>query len=329
MRVAVTGASGSLGRQLIRRLAQSGAERIVAFSRDEQRRAQLLADFGWHPGVRVFAGDVRDRERLRHIFAGCDTVIHAAARKVVSALPDEAREMLLTNVEGTLNVIDAAQAARAGKLLFISSDKAVEPHNVYGVSKAMAEHLIINENARTYPSGLRMAVLRYGNVLASRGSVVQVWRERLARGLRLGVSDERMTRFWMTLGQCVDFVLGALADLRGGEVFVPYALPAAPITVLAQALGAESWDVTGIRPGGEKLHESLLSAAEVTRARVRNLFWVVPPYQHDHMWDNAPWIGSPAAPDFCYASGLGPFLDAEGMRALLARVDAEEVAWNA
>jgi UDP-N-acetylglucosamine 4,6-dehydratase len=322
MRVAITGASGSLGRALLRQLTRTGAERIVAFSRDEQRRAQLLAEFGWHPGVRVFAGDVRDRDRLRHIFAGCDTVVHAAARKVVSALPDEAREMLLTNVLGTENVIDAAQAVGAGKLLLISSDKAVEPHNVYGVTKALAEHLTISENARTYPTGLRMAVLRYGNVLASRGSVVQVWRARQAAGEPVWISDPRMTRFWMTLEQAVGFILAALADLRGGEVFIPF-IPAAPLTTLAEALGvADRLTVQGIRPGGEKLHEALLSAAEVTRARRRNGLYVIPPYQHDQMWDNAPWLGTPVEAGFTYCSADWPHrLDADGMRALVAEAE--------
>lgn len=323
MRVVITGGSGSLGGALLRRLTQTGAERIVVFSRDEQRRAALLAQYGWHPGFRAFAGDVRDAQRLRHIFAGCDTVIHAAARKVVSALPDEAREMLLTNVLGTSNVIDAAQAVGAGKLLLISSDKAVEPHNVYGVSKAMAEHLVISENARTYPAGLRMAVLRYGNVIASRGSVVQVWRERIAAGQPVCLSDERMTRFWMTLGQAVNFVLGALADLRGGEVFLPD-IWAAPVTTLARALGVTEWQLTGIRQGGEKLDEKLLSAAEALRTRRRNAFFVVAPYQHDQMWDNAAWLGEPVEPGFVYRSAdEGRQLTVEGMRALIAAADAE------
>lgn len=329
MRVVISGSSGSLGRALLRRLTQSGAERIVGFSRDEQRRAELVRDFGWHPGVRILAGDVRDPDRLVDIFRGCDTVIHAAARKVVSAFPDEPREMLLTNVLGTQHVIEAAKAAGVRKLLFISSDKCCQAENVYGVTKALAEHLVISGNAQSWPVGLRMGVLRYGNVLASRGSVLSVWRGCIERGEPLPVSDYRMTRFWLTLGQAVELVLQALSDLRGGEVFVPK-LPAAPLVCIAEALAGSDYvnvkpglRVIGIRPGGEKLHEVLLSAAETRRARMRNSFIVVPPYQSDQMWDNAPWLGEPVPETFVYSSETAQRLDVDEMRALIARADQE------
>ena len=324
MRVAITGASGSLGRALMRRLTGAGADRIVAFSRDEARRAALLADFGWHPGVRVFAGDVRDAERLPDIFHGCDTVIHAAARKVVSAHPDEPREMLLTNVLGTMNVIAAARAAGVRRLLFISSDKGVEANNVYGTTKSLAEYLVISGNAQSFPTGLRMSVARYGNVLASRGSVLEAWRRQVAAGLPLQLSDARMTRFWLTLGDAADIVMRALADLRGGEIFVPK-LSAAPLTRLAEALVAEpAYEMTGIRPGGEKLHESLLSESEVRRARDRNGFYVVPPFQGEHMWDQQPWLGEPVPADLLYRSDVWHRqLSVEQMREMVKRVTVE------
>lgn len=327
MRVAITGASGSLGRALMRRMTSSGADRIVAFSRDEQRRAKLIEDFSWHPGVRIFAGDVRDAERLIDMFRGCDTVVHAAARKVVSAHPDEPREMLHTNVLGTVNVIAAARAAGVRKLLFISSDKAVEAHNVYGVTKAMAEHLVISGNAQSYPAGLRMAVLRYGNVLASRGSVLESWRRIAAREQcpMFALSDPRMTRFWLTLDDATAFIERALADLRGGEIFVPK-IAAAPLTMLAEALctGQPCYKFIGIRPGGEKLHESLLSSAEVWRARDRNGFFVVPPYQNDQMWDEKPWLGDPVPDDLLYRSDVWERqLTIEQMRELVARAEGD------
>lgn len=325
MRIAITGATGSLGRALLRQLTTTGAERIVAFSRDEQRRAALLRDFGWHPGVRVFAGDVRDAERLADLFSDCEVVVHAAARKVVTAHPDEPREMLQTNVLGTVNVIAAAREAGVRKLLFISSDKAVQAHNAYGVSKAMAEHLVVAENAKTVPKGLRMAVLRYGNVLGSTGSVAPIWRRLVSLGQPLQVSDDRMTRFWITLPQAVGCVLQALSDLRGGEIFVPR-LPAAPITTLADAVaGVVGYPraVSGIRPGGEKLHEELMSSAEAGRALLRNGLYVIPPYQGEHMWDNTPWLGTPLAEPFDYRSDTWPWqLDADGLAALLAAGEA-------
>lgn len=323
MRIAITGGSGSLGTALVRRLTREGADRIVVFSRDEQRRARMQAEFSWHPGVRVYAGDVRDEPRLEDLFYGCDAVIHAAARKVVAAHPDEPREMYLTNIGGTLNVIQAASRAGVRKLLLVSSDKAVRAENCYGVSKAMAEHLVIAANAQTFPRNLKCSVIRYGNVLASNGSVLVLWRQLAAAGQPLPLSDPQMTRFWLVLPRAVDFVLRALGDMRGGEVFVPR-LPAAPLTTLAQALvECPQFQAIGIRPGGEKVHEEMLSAAEIVRARVRNGFYVVPPFQHLHMWDNTPWLGEPVPEGFTYRSDTWEWqLAVEGMRDLLD--DAEE-----
>jgi UDP-N-acetylglucosamine 4,6-dehydratase len=306
VRVCITGGSGSLGRTILARLAREGADRIVTFSRDEQKRLALQAEFAWHPGVKVYAGDVRDAGRLPDILYGCDLVVHAAARKVVSGHPDEPREMLRTNVEGTQNVIAAARDAGVRKLLFVSSDKAVAPVNCYGVSKAMAEHLVISENARSWARGLRLGVIRYGNVLASNGSVVRVWRECLARGEPMPVSDARMTRFWLTLDQAACYVMKAAMDLRGGEVFVP-ALKAAPLRKLAEALDPNAMMVDiGIRPGGEKLHEELLSSDEVRRTVKRNGFYIVTPTQTADSWDASPWLGEPVPEDFRYQSDTWP-----------------------
>lgn len=338
MRIAITGGSGSLGRALITRLAAGGADRIVTFSRDEQKRAALAKEFAWHPGVRVYAGDVRDHDRLVDLFRGCEAVVHGAARKVVTAHPDEAEEMLKTNVEGTRNVIAAARAAGVQRLVVVSSDKAVRAENVYGVSKAMAEHLAVNANARTLPQGLRVGVVRYGNVLGSTGSVVPLWRAMLARGQALTLSDRRMTRFWITLPQAVDLILTALATLRGGEIVVPD-IPAAPITALAEALAgpdlwhAENVTFTGIRQGGEKLHEELLSATEVRRALYRSEaggighrglpgYYVVPPFQNEDMWDNGRWVGSVVDPEVVYRSDVWYQATAADLRRMIEEVGA-------
>lgn len=328
MRVAITGITGSLGSALLRRLAASGAERIVGFSRDEQKRLTLQAQYLWHPGVKLYAGDIRDAERLPDIFYGCDVVIHAAARKVVSGHHDEPREMLLTNVNGTQNVLAAARLASVRKFLFVSSDKAVHPCNVYGVSKAMAEYLVVSENARSWAHSLRCSVIRYGNVLASNGSVVRIWLEKRAAGEALPLSDVRMTRFWLTVDQAVNFVLGAVADLRGGEIFVPV-LHAAPLIDVAQAvwtLGTDSDYGTemvrtvdlGIRPGGEKLHEELVSSDEARRLVLRNWFYVVRPPDTPDSWDRSPWLGDPVPPDFRYCSADWPHQwGVSGLKSLL------------
>jgi UDP-N-acetylglucosamine 4,6-dehydratase/5-epimerase len=324
MRIAITGGSGTLGRALITRLAQDGADRIVTFSRDESKRASLANEFSWHHGFRVYAGDVRDADRLRDIFKGCEVVVHAAARKVVTAHPDEPEEMLKTNVLGTKHVIEAAKLAGVGKVLFISSDKAVRAENVYGVSKALAEHLIVNANARCLPQGLRLGVLRYGNVLGSTGSVVQLWQAQRQAGKAVTVSHVGMTRFWLTIEQAVDYVLQALANLRGGEIFVPH-VPAAPLRLLIEALDIPLTEVvvSGVRQGGEKLHEELLSAAEARRTvrRPGSELYVVPPFQHPEMWDLQPWMGEPVGEDFTYCSENWPWqLSVTAMQRLLADV---------
>lgn len=330
VRVAITGGSGFLGRALIERLTADGADRIVTLTRDEQRRAQLQAEWGWHPGFRVYAGDVREGgSRLADIFHGCEAVIHGAARKVVSGHPDEPDEMLATNIEGTKNVVEAARDAGCQKLVFVSSDKAVYPINTYGKSKAFAEELVTAANARTLRSGLRCGAVRYGNVLGSTGSVIVKWRAQLAAGKPLTVSHGAMTRFWITRGQAVDLVLAALANLRGGEIVVPY-LPAASIETLARAVGGDAvrlapvddvpTEPNGIRQGGEKIHEELLNDAEVRRAHRINGDGriVIPPFQHAEMWDDRPWMGTPLPPETVYRSDVWQWqLSVAEMRGLL------------
>ena len=325
MRIAITGITGSLGSALLARLATSGADRIVGFSRDEQKRFIISAKYAAHPGVKIYAGDVRDASRLADMFAGCEVVVHAAARKMVSGHHDEPAEMHATNVVGTQNVIDAARRAGVRKLLFISSDKAVHPCNVYGASKMLAEHLVVSANARTFAHGLRCGVIRYGNVLGSTGSVLRTWRARYAAGLPLELSHHDMTRFWLPLEEAVDLVLRAVGDLRGGEIFVPW-LKAAPVKRLLKAMvnndPAVNIEEIGIRPGGEKLHESLLSEDELRRAVRRNGWIVVPPPDTPELWDHTAWIGEPVAETLIYRSDLWD--DEWTVEELRALLDAKE-----
>ncbi len=326
MRIALTGGSGSLGRALLRRLIDDGAERIVTFSRDQHRRNSLIRDFGAYPGItdRIYWHDLSDVARLERTFAGCEVVVHAAAAKVVGAHPDEPEGLQKTNVEGTANVVAAAERAGVRKVLIISSDKAVQPTNAYGMSKAAAEQLAIAANAHAWPRGTRISALRYGNVVGSNGSVVVAWRQAIANSQPLDVSDPRMTRFWVTLEQAVEFVMRALEMMRGGEIFAPY-IPAAPITLLAEALGGKPpYRVMGIRPGGEKLHESMLSEDEVRRALRWRGFYVVPPSMRT--WDATPWPGMPVLESMQYRSDVWPYqLNVEEMRALLGEPVVEGV----
>lgn len=265
-RIAITGGTGSLGRALVREYLTGPvrAERCVVVSRDEVKQGELEADYPGKEALRLFLGDVRDKNRLVQAFWHCDTVIHTAALKRISSFYSSG-EILKTNVLGTVNVISAAVEAGVKRVLVISSDKAVAPTNFYGVSKAAAEGYAIQANTYAAPRGTNVSVLRYGNVMGSRGSVLEVWRQRWLAKQPLLVTDARMTRFLVSLRQAVGYVVSLLDVMEGGEIFVPV-LPAAYITEVAEAVFPH-WprEFTGIRSGGEKLHEALLADEERAR----------------------------------------------------------------
>ena len=296
MRILCTGGSGSLGRALIQRFLSLG-ETVRSLSRCEVRIAELVRDF---PSVHALMGDVRDRDRLARAMWGIDTVIHCAALKRVDEGAYHPDEMLKTNVLGTENVIEASLQAGVKRLLFISSDKAVHPQNIYGHSKAMAEAFCVAANSYAHPQGLRIACTRWGNVVGSRGSVVHIWREQIQRDAPIIVTDPRMSRFWLTLGQAVAFIEQALVAMRGGEIFIPV-LPSMRLMDLAEAM-APSYrkEIVGLRPGGEKLSERLLSDEEIGRTvRTGGMFVVNPSH---HSWDEKIADGIPVPPDFRYDS---------------------------
>ena len=298
MRVAVTGATGSLGGALIAALAQrQGVSRIVAFSRDEVKSGDLAdrwADLG---ALRCMLGDVRDEDRLEEVFRGCDVVVHAAALKRITHSVYSPEEIIKTNVGGTRNVIRAATEVGVSRVLIVSSDKAVHACNLYGMSKAVAECYAVQSNSYAHPQGTRVACVRYGNVLGSRGSVVHIWREQLRRGQPLTITDPTMTRFIITLPQAAAFCLAAVEDIEGGEMFVPR-LPATTIASLASAVceaGScdQNWSrvITGLRPGGEKLHEDLLSREEPARTWWDGTRMIVLPSHHSwrEQWEVPIW----------------------------------------
>ncbi len=261
--VVVTGGTGTIGRALIPRLLADGASRVVSVSRDEVKAEDLAQDFK-HPNLRVFLGDVRDTDRLVQAFAGCDTVIHAAALKKVTESAYSPSEVIKTNVQGTINVIQAAHRVGAKRVLFLSSDKAVHATNLYGATKFTAECYAVQSNSYTYPSGLKVACTRYGNVLGSRGSVTEIWKA-VPESDPLPLTSARMTRLLITQQMAVEFILAALRDMRGGEIFVPV-LPAASILDLAISLyPGRDTRMIGLRPGGEKTGELLVSDEELYR----------------------------------------------------------------
>lgn len=278
--VLITGGTGSFGRMFVEiMLREYRPKKLIVFSRDELKQHEMQQAFPPGDGspLRFFLGDVRDRERLERAFHGVDVVVHAAALKQVPACEYNPFEAILTNVMGAKNIIDAAIDQKVKKVLALSTDKAVNPVNLYGATKLCAEKLFIHGNAYAGELPVRFSCVRYGNVVGSRGSVIPLFRQQRASG-RLTLTDPRMTRFWITLEQGVRFVIRCVEEMHGGEVFIPK-IPSMKITDLAAAIAPGCGIHTiGIRPG-EKLHEVLLSEDEARHAvELPDKYVVLQPY---------------------------------------------------
>jgi UDP-N-acetylglucosamine 4,6-dehydratase/5-epimerase len=313
--ILVTGGTGSFGRRFVRTvLATTGARRIVTYSRDELKQYEMRQEFGDDRRLRFFIGDVRDADRLRRAFDGIDVVIHAAALKQVPAAEYNPFEAVKTNVLGAQNVIDAAIDRGVKRVVALSTDKASSPINLYGATKLVSDKLFVQGNFYSGGRDTRFAVVRYGNVVGSRGSVVPFFRERAKTGI-LPITDERMTRFWITLQQGVDFVLSSLEMMRGGELFVPK-IPSIRIVDLAISIApAAKTEIVGIRPG-EKLHEEMISIDDARRTIDIGDRYVVQP--EFGWWGNAHLAGYTLPEGFAYTSDRNDtWLDVEGLRALL------------
>jgi UDP-N-acetylglucosamine 4,6-dehydratase len=258
--VLLTGGTGSFGREFAKvLLAEHHPRRLIIFSRDELKQHEMQRELT-DPRLRYFIGDVRDKERLHRAMQGVEVVVHAAALKQVPSCEYNPFEAVKTNILGAENIIDAAIDARVTRVMAISSDKAVNPINLYGATKLVAEKLFVQGNSYAGASGTRFGCVRYGNVVGSRGSVIPVFRQQKVTG-RITITDERMTRFWITLQQGVRFVIKCVGLMRGGEVFVPK-IPSMRITDLADVVAPDcERQNVGIRPG-EKLHEVLVSRDE-------------------------------------------------------------------
>ncbi|MDD4286957.1 MAG: UDP-N-acetylglucosamine 4,6-dehydratase (inverting) [Candidatus Peribacteraceae bacterium] len=297
--ILVTGGTGSFGRKFVQTLLKGTHPRkIIVFSRDELKQHEMRAQGFTAECMRYFIGDVRDRERLRRAMNGVDIVIHAAALKHVSACEYNPIEAIQTNIIGAQNIINAAIDAGVKKVLALSTDKAVNPVNLYGASKLCAEKLFVQGNAYSGSGGTLFSCVRYGNVMGSSGSVVPLFREQRKKGA-VSITDERMTRFWLTLEQGVDFVLRCLKDMHGGEIFVPK-IPSARLTDLVEAVapGCKK-TITGIR-AGEKLHECLLSEDEARHTVELSDMFVIEP--EDESWDFAHRKGSHPQENWRYNS---------------------------
>ena len=275
--VLITGGTGSFGSAFAKYvLRNEEPERVVIFSRDELKQWEMRQALGDDERLRFFLGDIRDRDRLNLALRGVDHVVHAAALKQVDTAEYNPMEFVKTNILGSENVIQAALDAKVKKVVALSTDKASSPVNLYGATKLTADKLFVSSNHYAVAGGTRFSVVRYGNVIASRGSVIPFFRSLAANGDPLPITDLRMTRFFITLEQAVQFVIDSLEAMTGGELYVPK-IPSMRITDLAEAIapGAPLIEV-GMRPG-EKLHEEMISAEDSRRTVSQPSRYVVQP----------------------------------------------------
>lgn len=274
--ILITGGTGSFGKKMVQVILEDyRPEKMIIFSRDELKQFEMSQRWSIekYPCIRYFLGDVRDKERLSRAFHGVDYVIHAAALKQVPAAEYNPSEFIKTNINGAMNIIDAAIEQKVKKVVALSTDKACNPINLYGATKLCSDKLFIAAKAMGGYEGPIFSVVRYGNVVGSRGSVVPFFKERAKTGM-LPITDPRMTRFWITLDQSVHFVLKVLEISKGADLFVPK-IPSMKIVDLAKAVAPEcKHKIIGIRPG-EKIHEILISDDEGRNALEYNECFVI------------------------------------------------------
>jgi UDP-N-acetylglucosamine 4,6-dehydratase len=321
--VLVTGGTGSFGRRFIDTLLQhTTARRLIVFSRDEYKQYEMQQHLARTGGdrLRFFIGDVRDAERLELATREVDVIIHAAALKQVPAAEYNPFECIRTNVSGAENVVRAALRNGVKRVIALSTDKAANPINLYGASKLASDKIFIAANNLAGKTGIRFAVVRYGNVVGSRGSVIPLYRRLVAEGAEyLPVTDERMTRFWITLQQGVEFVVTSLAIMRGGEIFVPK-IPSMRVVDLARSLGPGlPIKIVGIRPG-EKLHEVMVTEDDSRQTLALDDRYIIEP--SFTWWRRESYVEDGAVPvpqGFRFASDTNAdWLDAERLEDMLA-----------
>ena len=323
--VLVTGGTGSFGKKFIDvMLREYHPAKLIIFSRDELKQHEMRVSGFDHPSLRYFIGDVRDEQRLFRAMNGVDIVIHAAALKQVPACEYNPMEAIKTNILGSSNVIEAALDAGVKKVMALSTDKAVNPVNLYGATKLAAEKLFVQSNSYAGRTVTRFSSVRYGNVVGSRGSVIPIFLQQRENG-RLTITDSRMTRFWLTLEQGVRFVIRCTEAMRGGEVFVPK-IPSTRIIDLARVIAPDAeLDVIGIRPG-EKLHEVLIHEDEArSTVELDDMFVVMPTAElwFGHEWQN---MGSALPEGYRYTSETNQqWLSNEQIQEIIAPFQAAPV----
>lgn len=322
--ILITGGTGSFGHCCVSRLLREpNIQRVVVYSRDELKQYEMAQKFS-DKRLRFFIGDVRDRDRLAHALNGVDTVIHAAALKQVPTAEYNPFECIKTNVIGAENVVQACMDMKVRRVVALSTDKAAAPINLYGATKLCSDKLFVAANNIRGSQDIRFSVVRYGNVMGSRGSVIPFFLERRKTGV-LPITDPEMTRFNITLEEGVDLVCHALSSALGGEIFVPK-IPSYRITDLAEAIGPGcEHPVVGIRPG-EKIHEEMITETDALQAIATEKHYIIVPilfgqsllssiekYANHHR-------GAPVAKGFSYQSGKNSeWLDVQTLRAMIAQ----------
>ena len=324
--VLVTGGTGSFGQQMVGTLLERyDLRKLIVFSRDEQKQYEMQHRYPvqQHDCMRFFIGDVRDRDRLELAMREVDYVIHAAALKHVPTAEYNPFECIHTNVYGAENVVQAALRTGVKRVIALSTDKAANPINLYGASKLAADKIFVAANNLSGSIGTRFSVVRYGNVVGSRGSVIPFFKRRVAEGAKsLPITDARMTRFWITLRQGVDFVLSSLALARGGEIFVPK-IPSLKITDLALSLAPKATHtIVGVRPG-EKIHEVMITLDDARNTVMLKDRYVIRPRSLDGPDKPSFWDDFESVPeDFEYASdNNAEWLDRDAVREILDALD--------
>jgi UDP-N-acetylglucosamine 4,6-dehydratase len=312
--ILITGGTGSFGRAFIQTvLSEHNPTRVVVFSRDELKQYEMRSEFQ-DDRIRYFIGDVRDRHRLTRALRGIDYVVHAAALKQVDTAEYNPFEYIATNIQGSQNVVEAALDSGVKKVIALSTDKASSPINLYGATKLVADKLFQSANNYAGSQDTRFSVVRYGNVLGSRGSVVPFFKELAAEGKPVPITDPRMTRFWISLPEAVKFVVSSFELMGGGEIFVPK-IPSMKITDLAAAIAPNSSVVNSeIRPG-EKLHEEMISEDDSRRSiELDDRYVILPTVAH---WTFTGPEGKSVPEGFSYRSDTNPqWLSIEDLRKL-------------
>jgi UDP-N-acetylglucosamine 4,6-dehydratase/5-epimerase len=316
--ILITGGTGSFGKRCCREiLTRFNPEKVIIFSRDELKQSEMAAKSVFSsPRIRFFLGDVRDKDRLQRAMNDVDYVIHAAALKQVPAAEYNPHEFIKTNINGAMNVVDASIANGVKRVIALSTDKAVNPINLYGATKLCSDKIFIAGNSYSGKTGTRFSVVRYGNVIGSRGSVIPLFLKQKESGL-LTITKKEMTRFIISIDDGVSFALQSIDDMQGGEIFIPK-LPSCTIGDLAQAIAPDCpIRIVGLRPG-EKLHEALIPSDDAHHTTEQESRFIIHPSSSYWKYDSKAYAGALCKEGYSYESSNNPdFLSIEQLKALV------------